>query len=211
MTASGYMGCVAVSSRHPCLMLLSLLIIPWLLMMCIMAHGMVYTMLALCSSLREYEHTKHQYVAMHTLWTSACSTHCYYHYYHPSANILLTMSRSCSRDMEVWILALIICGCCRSLLSLCSRTASLRTASSVPCSYSADLFRVVTPDCIHGSDPASAECGHSIDRGYSHPEALGVAYRWSPVPGTLSALLSQRYYLAVARGLAGLPIPRPTS
>jgi len=33
----------------------------------------------------------------------------------------------------------------------------------------------------------------------------------SPVPGTLDALLSQRYYLAGARGLAGLPIPRPTS
>ena len=47
---------------------------------------------------------------------------------------------------------------------------------------------------------------HSIDCGYSHPEALRVAYQWSPVPGTLSALLSQRYYPAVARGLSGLPI-----
>jgi len=33
----------------------------------------------------------------------------------------------------------------------------------------------------------------------------------SPVPGTLDALLSQRYYLAGARGLSGLPIPRLTS
>ena len=33
----------------------------------------------------------------------------------------------------------------------------------------------------------------------------------SPVPGTLDALLSQSYYLAGARGLSGLPIPRPTS
>ena len=56
----------------------------------------------------------------------------YYHYYHPSTNILLIMHCSCSQDMEVWILTLIIydlrsmtkscsqvCGCRRSLLSPC--------------------------------------------------------------------------------------------
>ena len=27
-----------------------------------------------------------------------------------------------------------------------------------PCSYSADLFRVMTQDCIHGSAPEASEC-----------------------------------------------------
>ena len=81
-----------------------------------------------------------------------------------------------------------VCGCCRSLAALCY---ALHRCRSVPCSSSDDLFRVLTPDCIHSSDPESSECGHSIDCGYSHPEALNVAYQWSPVPGTLSALLSQ--------------------
>ena len=44
--------------------------------------------------------------------------------------------------------------------------------NSTPCSSSEDLFRAMTQDYIPGSDPASSECGHSVDRGYSHPEAL---------------------------------------
>jgi len=45
-------------------------------------------------------------------------------------------------------------------------------------------------DVILGHDPASSEYEHSIECGYSHPEALRVAYLGSPVPGTLDALLS---------------------
>ena len=53
---------------------------------------------------------------------------------------------------------------------------------------------------------------HSIDCGYSHPEALRVAYQWSPVPGTLSALLSQRYYPAARVGyLLGLYLDQAAS
>jgi len=55
-------------------------------------------MLALCSGLHEYEHTKHQHVAMHTLWACccgplrACSAHCYYHYDHPPSSSMTSGS-----------------------------------------------------------------------------------------------------------------------
>ena len=68
------------------------------------------------------------------------------------------------------------------------------------------------PGLHPGSDPASSECGHSVDRGYSHPEALRVASLWSPVPGTLHALLSQRYYTAARVGyLLGLYLGQAAS
>jgi len=55
-------------------------------------------------------------------------------------------------------------------------------------------------------------CAHSIDRGYSHPEALRRAYLRSPVPGTLDALLSHGTYVAGAPGyLVCLCIGQPDS
>ena len=66
-------------------------------------------------------------------------------------------------------------------------------------------------DVILGHDPASSEYEHSIDRGYSHPEALRVASLWVTSTWDPRCSPSQGTYIASARGLAGLPIHRLTS
>jgi len=127
-----------------------------------------------------------------------------------------------SLDVEVWIMTLTIsrpwimtmscsqvCGCRRSLLLPCY---ALHRCRSVPCSSSDGLFRTMTQDCIHGSDSAALGV-HStqLTVAIATPKHSEEHPYGSPVPGTLDALLSQRYYYAGARGLSGLPIHRLTS
>ena len=110
MTTSESMGCVAATSRHPCLILL--------LLPSVHQHPLDHEQLMLSG-----------YGGLDPDPPSVDAVGHYYQHAtaHPAQN-------TCS-------------GVC-VLLSVRSIT---------PCSYSEDLFSVITQDCIHGSDPASSE------------------------------------------------------
>jgi len=105
-------------------------------------------MLALCGSLHEYEHTNNHHPDPPT--SSGCGG------LDPDPHHLETLDHDHVMFTGLWMSGHYYYHATHCIAS-----------TLFPCSYSADLFRVMTQDYIHGPDPGSSECGHSINCGYA--------------------------------------------